>query len=984
MSPDRGETYLTDVSVELVEATTAVDQLVTELVTDVSNELDAGISLLHITADELIGSVDQEERDVETQLNKVLNRLIGDVSKTLATMITDLQSVGTQVPWSAQDMATETEGDWIQMLANAYPTIAPILGISPPTAIATADDQFWDSNGSPPPIRPSYDDSSLGFVPSVPLTTSQPSNYEPSPGPSVGDYPASLLSPLVSPPPGVPYTPSCGCGPAKPQPCGCPAPVVNVTCPAPGAAPAQAPIYVNFQTPGTLTAPTGPQVTIPGLSPPPPPPTLPPGTTVYPGVLPPYPGTSTQTLPGQYPPTAPQPGFTPPTSPGASTPAHSLLLLPSITGVGATSTRDGINWNDAEACHFVAVATTNPATNLAPEQNAPKKPFLDTYLDSKLSWRGLGGVLLGPFGAPVEMDILRRAWAESDGGTTNTIESWANRLAQETALATVTPQAVANKSAAAYFGARLALAEAGQSNTHFPLMYLYQSDQYAFQYANPQYLPNQIRVDSAFLANTIDDHQWVCWTRANGNLPEPARKAMLADQVRPGVRDLIDLSRRGYLKPEDLYKRVREMGVLDPSYMREFQALMIALPTQSDLISFMVRDAADDAVAAEYGYDEGFGEKYTGQMKQWAAALGLDETYFKYSWRSHWRTPSYTQLSEMYARLRPDRPEVTDWYTARGDQPDDVEVPGIGPKPPTVSLDQVRKALQVDDMAPGWVDKLIAISTTPINRTDAVRAFMIGAFDSDRLYHAFRDVGYSERDAKTLVTFYSQDKARRNRNVSGVWSMRKILRYYKTAAITREDAFELIRPLQPSNKATDEVLDAADAELAADVRATRLRGLKRGYMLGEFDQRATVELMRKWGMDPAQAERTLTVWDIERASRFKQPTVAMLSKWLKTGIISVEEMRARLVNLGYKQVDADRIIASALKWNFGDEPPSPDELSEAITEHVKSQKDASTKSNSWLAQAAKAAERTLRKIREEQKRRLPAEQRPSWNPLTIP
>ena len=341
-------------------------------------------------------------------------------------------------------------------------------------------------------------------------------------------------------------------------------------------------------------------------------------------------------------------------------------------------------------------------------------------------------------------------------------------------------------------------------------------------------------------------------------------------------------------------------------------------------------------------------------------------------------------MGEMLARLRPDRPEMEEF---------DAKLAGVEPnlqnlaeanRPLFVTPADVAEALQVDDMAPGWVPKLMEISTNPINRTDAVRAFMIGAFDEKRLYHAFRDVQYSERDAKTLVEFYKQDKARRNRNLSGTWSIRKTLGYFKKAAITREEARVQLRPMFPSEKAVDETLDAAELEIAAEVKQTQLRGLRRGYMFGEFTRSAAIQLMRQWGMDATQADRTLLVWEVERDSRFKQPTVAMLTKWHKNGVIDVEEFRRRLVNLGYKLVDADRIVAAALKLDFADGPPTEEELSATIAESIKSQKEARRQNDTWLARQVKALEASIRRVRAEQFRRLDQEGRNQWNPLTIP
>jgi hypothetical protein len=951
-----------EASEDLAQAVADVEGVIATITTDARNELDSGTALLNTLYDELVGAADLDLQAVTATVMKVLNKIVSDTQKIIATALGDIGAVGIAVPYQMSDFASLLDGDWLQLVATAVPSMAPILGISPavdtatPIHYAPADSPYSQVTDYPIPIS-----SPPVSISVAPLPTRQPIAF---PGqfqppridpfeqltPRLKDIqlPAELPPPVPPPPPpSDPYAP-------KDADCCCPDPTVNVTVNVP-------PITVP---PSTIAAPAPP--VSPGSSPRPtaPAPRQPAGPIPFqlvpPGRL------ETEVIP-----------------PGRE-PAPSVLLFPDVTSFGAKSTTDGINWNETSACNLLPDVMSRLTPQVRPSRNQPSKPIWDTFVDSQLSWLGTFQAANSGFAIRAELDAMRDKFNASSDIAYNVAKDWIGRAVGKVGFDMIAPQAVPNAKAASFFGARLALATKGEDETGFPLRYLYQADEYLYQWSNPQYLPNQVRVDSAFLAGQITDGTWTCWTRANGNLPEPARKIMLGDQAKPGIADLVNLRNRGLLTDKAMHERARACGVLDPGFMKEWIELMKQLPTQSDLIRFMVRDAADDNVAKKYGYDEGFTDKYTGPMKAWGKAIGLDDEYFKYQWRSHWRTPSFTQLGEMLARLRPDRPEVKEWNTELENLPVTANPALIGPKPLQITPDEVAKALQVDDMAPGWVYQLMAISTTPINRTDSVRAYMIGAFDENRLYHAFRDVQYSDRDAKTLVEYYKQDKARRNRNVSGVWSIKKIVRYFKEGLLTRQVAFDLLRPLGPNDAAANAILNGADQEIAADILRIKLRGLRRGFMYGEFNAADARKLLVQWGMDDEQCTRVLNVWRIERDSRWRQPTVSMLAKWLKDGIIGLEEARVRLYNLGYNSTDADRIIAGALKWNFGDEPPTPDELSEAISEHVKNQKEAKDKSNNWLVQAAKAAEATLRRIRAEQLRRLPPEQKNQWNPLTIP
>jgi hypothetical protein len=854
----------------------------------------------------------------QTTIQKVPQQLYSAVAKQLGNAKADVATQGFTMPWSSVDMTNQLTGNALQMVANASPAMAQVLGMQP---------QPYDgllSITSPPvpsyggDMTPTYataqnvvgggiDES--GGIPVVLGGAVVPGGTGMAPGGTAGGVP------LVG---GVPL--GAESGPTAtfqtaPAIC-CPAPT-NVT--------------VNV-----------PPITVPPYSAPPPSscPTAP-GSVPVAYVTEPAPVVNVQLL------AAGAPGAAAPVSGGQqAVPVAAPLLWPDATKLGAISGPDGVNWNDPKVCPIVdrvvkevvgkpvAQAQPGPQTTRAMDEwIANQLPFgSDAFRWSVSKGEEFWGK--GPY------DWMRRQYDSVVENKNKTLNSMLDTTTAMWATTILSPTSTPNPTAAVYYGGRLALATRAERATGAPVTYLYQSDQYLFQFANPQFLPNQIRIDSAYLAATIDDATWICWTRANGNLPDPARRVMLADQVRPGVRELIDLYRRGNLALPDLFARCRQQGVLDPNYVREYMRITQALPGISDLVRFMVRDAADENVAKRFNYDKDFNQKFAGPMKAWADALGIDEQYFRFAWRSHWNIPSYTQLTEMLSRLRPDRLEVTEWNNAFGPGvtvPADTVVP---PKPQSVTVDDVREALEVDDMAPGWIDRMISIAYAPINRTDSVRAFMIGSFSADQLYDAFRNVKYSDRDAKLLVKFYTQQRSRQQRQLAGTWTTRKIIRYFKAGTISETQATQLLKDILPSPAAIQSLIDQATLEMNADTKALQFKSIKRQFMLGEFNEAQMRSALIDLGVDLKQLTRFTMNWTIERDGRLKQPTVSMISAWLRKGIIGVEEAENRFVNLGYKKVDADRIIAAALKFEYGEDVPSAEELSGVITDVIKNQKAA--------------------------------------------
>ena len=917
---------------ELAVALALAEALLAELIGNTKTELDSLAGLVSAITDEVIGATDLLIGDGEGRAIKLVMALVSAIDRELNSAVDWCLTAGIQVPYLPGEQASLLGGNWIDLLISAFPQLAGVLtGSGGDGGDGGEGGEGGGSYGVP--ISTPYEPVD-GFTPTG------------GGGTGAGGGVSPPTSPLVPPPPppGTVVTPGTLLRPGS----------TTTTTTTSGGSTTTSTIYGN-------TIPTIPP---PGVPPPP-------GVTV--NLTVPTPSVTVNVPPPITPPD--DDGAEPGVAAVAAGPGEGINWNVAVKAP-AVSQLNAVNWNDPAACGHASRLAAAPAANLGAAQGGGEGTVMGNYLKGKLQLKNWAPLLLGPLGIPFELKQLFDAWAKTESAQNATLETMAMSLAQETYIGTIGAQAVPNKAAATFFGAKIAGARFLESKTQFPLDYLMTGDLLLFQYANPQYIPNQIRVDDAFLSATIDGPLWECWTRANGNHPEPARRVMLANQVRPDIGDLVALYRRGHMTLESLFLRCREKGVLDPNYVREWLAVSTQLPGQPDLIRFMVRDASDDAVAKEYGYDSGFNEKYSPQIKAWAIALGVDESYLRMQWRAHWEIPSWTQLAEMFHRLRPGRREVREWDHDAKVLGEHAAELGRGPRPRVVDLDDVRTALQINDMAPAWIDNLISISYTPITRTDAVRAYQIGAFDEERLADAFLDVGYSPASTRDLVAFHAQDKARRRANVTGTWSTRKITTYYKRGYLGRAEAEKLLGPLTSSAQEVKDTLDSADSETAADTRKAAVNGVKRGLMSGELDDKQANGQLVGFGVGPTVADRLVTSWVIERDTRYKRLSAAQAAKALKDGLISAEELRRRLKNLGYVSRDADLLLAKALEVEGGTDGLEPSELDSAIGEAVKTRKDAARQGASRLGTRLRQLVREWSRIAAELNRRREGTEQP--------
>lgn len=481
-------------------------------------------------------------------------------------------------------------------------------------------------------------------------------------------------------------------------------------------------------------------------------------------------------------------------------------------------------------------------------------------------------------------------------------------------LDSMLPAGVHNKPAATYFCSATGLANFVTKWTGIPVDYYLTSHKYSMQFCDPQYIIGQTDIDNLFLIGEMNEKEWECLTKAQGNIPSIHKRARDGKQRQLGENEVISLKRRKLLKDDDeYYKLMNKDSVIDRNISDRLYKLSEYVPTYSDLVPWMVRDVFDKEVVEKYQYDKHFKEKYLDDPKaqEFAEAAGITEDVMRYIWRAHWKIISNTQLLEALHRLRPDRPEVEQWESETTNPLTGEPMPvNEETKPIVVTSEDVRTALEINDVAPTWVDALMATSYHPLTATDGVRSFQIGTIDEDGLYHIYRDNGYNEKDAREVVRFRVAERNRMVSNSSGVMTTRKIVSAYKDGIITHKEAMNRLQSNIVDHKVREEILDKADRELEIQTKKCQLDGLQKRFVYGEIDDEQLSIELSDIGIDQTKIDRIVNSWICKRDSRRKEPRVKMLGEWYAQGFITGDQYFERLIRLGYNGDDAARIAGT--------------------------------------------------------------------------
>jgi hypothetical protein len=396
----------------------------------------------------------------------------------------------------------------------------------------------------------------------------------------------------------------------------------------------------------------------------------------------------------------------------------------------------------------------------------------------------------------------------------------------------------------------------------------------------PYILPSAADALSAYLANQISADKLACLVQLNGQVLSEFSPSIEASRAKHTPLDLAAMRRRGIITESDYDGRIRELGYLHNTDADEIFQVTEQIPQAQDIVRFMVRDADNEDIVTRFNLDVDFEKNYAGQLKDWAKQNGVTDKYMQYLWRSHWEIPSPTQLYEMYRRLR-----HSTIYNPTGELETDI-----------------RAALVQQDIAPFWIDRVLALSFAPLTRTDAKRAYEIGAIDRSELLQSFYDGGYSDENAERLAKF--ADKQLQLKYYRHPMVSQYAAGYVAESELTDSLTFEGAKPEQ-----IEAAKKRAITLATINSRKACTKSLKRQFFIGDIDQMDLTSKLTQLGVSDDVAGRITAGWVCERSARGKTIPAMRLAKLFREGIITDAKYVKNLIALGYTSDAALDLLA---------------------------------------------------------------------------
>ncbi len=358
---------------------------------------------------------------------------------------------------------------------------------------------------------------------------------------------------------------------------------------------------------------------------------------------------------------------------------------------------------------------------------------------------------------------------------------------------------------------------------------------------------------------------------------EDIRLALGTQRPLPNVGDVLTWRHRQLVSDAEARDELRAAGWTDERIGRYIEASVI-IPPLSDLVRFAVREA----FPGQDAYRETQAETPARFIDE-AAKIGLPDTAARSYWAAHWVLPSVSQVFEMFQR-------------------------GV------IDAAELDRYLIVADVMPKWRERLTSISYTPFTRVDIRRMHALGLLDDRGVERAYRDIGYSPKDAKAQLAFV---QALNNADEKAASAPERDLTRsdltgaYRDGLLTREALVSALTTIGYDDDETALIVAREDLRVETAERRETKGLIVDAAVAGLIEYGEAQDRLAAAGLTTDEQALTLDTIERRREARLAAPTRADLFRFHKARIIDADELRAALGDLGYREPWLSRYIALA-------------------------------------------------------------------------
>lgn len=366
--------------------------------------------------------------------------------------------------------------------------------------------------------------------------------------------------------------------------------------------------------------------------------------------------------------------------------------------------------------------------------------------------------------------------------------------------------------------------------------------------------------------------------RENGLSEEDIDLIFLANYALYDPATVRSLFFRGELSERQVYMRLNEMGYTN-TRVQEMIKTWDIIPPIADIITMYAKEAFEPEIIQKIG----LGDEFPREGVEWAQKHGLSEDWLKKYWYAHWDQPSIQMGFQMLHR------GVIDWET----------------------LDMLFRIVEIP---PFWRDKLNQIAYTPYTRVDVRRMHLLGVISDEELKQAYQDLGYDDTKSDKMVDW----TILYNRGSEKDLTRSQIEAAYRKRAIIEVDARMMLVDLGYSRDEAAFMTDLIDFDEDQKHEDALIENIKTAYLLRIVNRVDTVNNLNGLALPAKRIDFLMETWDLHMVETKKLPSKTDLDKFYRKDLITQDEYKEDMRNLGYSERHID-LYAALIELGKGEE-----------------------------------------------------------------
>lgn len=326
----------------------------------------------------------------------------------------------------------------------------------------------------------------------------------------------------------------------------------------------------------------------------------------------------------------------------------------------------------------------------------------------------------------------------------------------------------------------------------------------------------------------------------------------------PGLMQLLEAYRRGYIDQPRLLRGIRQSRVRD-----EWSDVVLDLRYER----MSAADAVDATVQNHLTSDQG----------QAAAALaGLFPDDFPVLLETAGEPLSRTEMTELVNR---NEATVDDY-------------------------DQAMRESRLKDKYIPFAEKLL-VKLIPYRTINTIVGHGVESQEWGIRY--LQKLGYTADDAASLMATSTSAKTAHIKALTEG----QILTLYEAKAITEADAKTQLGTIGYSEDEAGFILSYTVAKRAVSEQNKAVNALRAAFMAHRIAKADAQTAMDSLGVPSAQRDQLVTDWEIERGAQVKELTVAEIASAVYYEVVPFADAQAKLVEMGYANNDAKVLLSAA-------------------------------------------------------------------------